>query len=420
MDPGYKHCVEGSFISLACPSTAQQAVCRIINVTKMKDVHHQKLHEEFNGTGDGAVTWPEAHYNLYIGLTLAIASSLFIGSSFILKKKGLLRLAEKGNTRAGQGGYAYLKEWLWWGGLLSMGAGEAANFAAYVFAPATVVTPLGALSVLISAILSSYALHERLNIHGKLGCILCIVGSTIIVIHAPEEEGVHSLDEMQEKLKDTGFIVFAIIIIIVSVVLIFFIAPKVGPTNILVYIFICSLIGAFSVSSVKGLGIVIKELFENKPVISKPLSWILLLTLITSISIQINYLNKALDTFNTSIVTPIYYVFFTTIVITCSVILFKEWNNVDIKDVIGIISGFCTIILGIFLLHAFKDIQFTWEQLSSLTKKTEKEETNALQHDDHRTLLENMDSPSASYEDEVNIFFNSRNVGLQESSNLSR
>lgn len=58
--------------------------------------------------------------------------------------------------RAGQGGHAYLKEWLWWAGLLSMGAGEVANFAAYAFAPATLVTPLGALSVLVSAILSSH------------------------------------------------------------------------------------------------------------------------------------------------------------------------------------------------------------------------------------------------------------------------
>lgn len=32
---------------------------------------------------------------------------------------------------------------------LVVGAGEAANFAAYAFAPATLVTPLGALSVLV-------------------------------------------------------------------------------------------------------------------------------------------------------------------------------------------------------------------------------------------------------------------------------
>uniref|UniRef100_H0VM35 NIPA magnesium transporter 2 n=3 Tax=Rodentia TaxID=9989 RepID=H0VM35_CAVPO len=123
-------------------------------------------------------------YDFYIGLGLAMTSSIFIGGSFILKKKGLLRLARKGSMRAGQGGHAYLKEWLWWAGLLSMGAGEVANFAAYAFAPATLVTPLGALSVLVSAILSSYFLNERLNLHGKIGCLLSILGSTVMVIHA--------------------------------------------------------------------------------------------------------------------------------------------------------------------------------------------------------------------------------------------
>uniref|UniRef100_UPI00398E550A magnesium transporter NIPA2-like n=1 Tax=Pristiophorus japonicus TaxID=55135 RepID=UPI00398E550A len=418
--PGLLQCVEGSFISFTCSSTIQQALCQIINITKIKDVHPHKTSEKLNGTDFKTIASPGTQYNLYIGLALAVVSSLFIGCSFILKKKGLLRLSEKGITRAGQGGYAYLKEWLWWGGLLSMGTGEAANFAAYAFAPATLVTPLGALSVLISAVLSSYVLNERLNIHGKLGCMLSIVGSTVIVIHAPEEEVVHSLHEMEEKLKDTGFIIFASVTIIVCLVLIFFVAPKAGPNNILVYISICSLIGAFSVSSVKGLGIAIKELIENKPVVSKSFSWILLATLIVSISIQISYLNKALDIFNTSVVTPIYYIFFTTVVITFSVIFFKEWNNVDIKDVIGIISGFCTIILGIFLLHAFKDIQFTWEQLMKDVKKNEKAETNRFGHDDHHILLENMDSPPAIYDDEIHLFFNQRTVGFKECSDLSR
>ena len=38
---------------------------------------------------------------------------------------------------------------------------------------------------------------------------------------------------------------------------------------------------------------------------------------------QMNYLNKALDLFNTAIVSPIYYVMFTTFTITASVILFQ-------------------------------------------------------------------------------------------------
>lgn len=49
-----------------------------------------------------------------------------------------------------------------------MGIGEVANFAAYAFAPASLVTPLGALSVLVSAVLSSKFLEERLNLIGKV------------------------------------------------------------------------------------------------------------------------------------------------------------------------------------------------------------------------------------------------------------
>ena len=44
---------------------------------------------------------------------------VFIGSSFILKKKGLLRLNLVGGIRAGAGGHGYLKEWMWWAGMIT-------------------------------------------------------------------------------------------------------------------------------------------------------------------------------------------------------------------------------------------------------------------------------------------------------------
>lgn len=53
-----------------------------------------------------------------------------------------------------------------------MGVGEAANLLAYAFAPAALVTPLGALSVLVAAVLSSRFLNEKLNFIGKVS-ILC-------------------------------------------------------------------------------------------------------------------------------------------------------------------------------------------------------------------------------------------------------
>lgn len=57
--------------------------------------------------------------DFYIGVGLAICSCFFIGSSFIIKKKALLRLSRHGEVRAGAGGFGYLKEWIWWAGLLT-------------------------------------------------------------------------------------------------------------------------------------------------------------------------------------------------------------------------------------------------------------------------------------------------------------
>ena len=55
-----------------------------------------------------------------------------------------------------------------------------------------------------SAIFSSYFLGESLNLLGKLGCVICVAGSTVMVIHAPEEEKISTIMELAAKMKDTG------------------------------------------------------------------------------------------------------------------------------------------------------------------------------------------------------------------------
>jgi hypothetical protein len=38
----------------------------------------------------------------------------------------------------------------------------------------------------------------------QMGCVLCVLGSTMIVIHSPKEEEVESLSELLTKLQDPG------------------------------------------------------------------------------------------------------------------------------------------------------------------------------------------------------------------------
>lgn len=57
--------------------------------------------------------------------------------------------------------------------------GEICNFVAYAFTDAILVTPLGALSVVITTILSAIFLKERLSFVGKISCLICILGSVV-------------------------------------------------------------------------------------------------------------------------------------------------------------------------------------------------------------------------------------------------
>lgn len=142
-----------------------------------------------------------------------------------------------------------------------------------------------------SAALAHIILRERLHIFGILGCVLCVVGSTTIVLHAPQEREIHSVTEVWELAMDPGnvmfqgiicvyglihswvfmficffdahlvklkrctfsvvsfaaFLMYAALVITAALILIFYFIPQYGQTHIMVYIGVCSLVGSLSV-----------------------------------------------------------------------------------------------------------------------------------------------------------------------------
>ncbi|EOY05175.1 hypothetical protein QUC31_016903 [Theobroma cacao] len=289
------------------------------------------------------------------GLVMAVSSSIFIGSSFIIKKKGLKKAGATG-TRAGQGGHSYLYEPWWWAGMITMIVGEIANFAAYAYAPAVLVTPLGALSIIFSAVLAHFILEERLHIFGVLGCALCVVGSTTIVLHAPQERNIESVKEVWQLATEPGFLAYTLLILILVAVLIFRYVPRYGQTHLIVYVGICSLMGSLTVMGVKAVGIALKLSFSGMNQFKYYETWVFTFVVTFCCLLQVNYLNKALDTFNTAVISPVYYVMFTTFTIIASMIMFKEWDSQAAADIATELCGFVTILAGTFLLHKTKDM----------------------------------------------------------------
>ncbi|KAL5715775.1 hypothetical protein ACHQM5_017549 [Ranunculus cassubicifolius] len=288
------------------------------------------------------------------GILLAVVASAFIGSSFIVKKKGLKRAGASG-PRASLGGYGYLIQPLWWMGMVTMIVGEIANFVAYIFAPAVLVTPLGALSIIVSAVLAHFLLNEKLQKMGILGCILCIVGSTMIVLHAPSERTLESVEEIWGLATQPAFLFYTALAFVSVLVLMFYCAPQYGQTNILVYIGICSIIGSLTVMSVKAIGIAIKLTLEGMSQVTYFQTWIFAMISIICVITQLNYLNKALDTFNTAVVSPIYYAMFTSLTILASAIMFKDYSGQSVSSITSELCGFITVLSGTAVLHSTRD-----------------------------------------------------------------
>lgn len=255
----------------------------------------------------------------------------------------------------GVGGYTYLLEPLWWTGMIIMIVGEVANFVAYIYAPAVLVTPLGALSIIVSAVLAHFILKERLRRMGLVGCVSCVVGSVVIVIHAPQEHTPSSVQQIWNLATQPAFLIYVAATMSIVLALVLHFEPRYGQSNILIYLGICSLMGALTVVSIKAIGIAIKLTLEGISQVAYPETWVFLTVAIVCVITQLNYLNKALDTFNAALVSPIYYVMFTTLTIIASAIMFKDWSGQDASSIASEICGFITVLSGTIILHATRE-----------------------------------------------------------------
>lgn len=237
--------------------------------------------------------------------------------------------------------------------MIIMILGEVLNFVAYMFADAVLVTPMGALSVVVCAVLSAIFLKEHLTLFGKIGCFLCIVGSVIIAINAPEEKISGNIHTYEHMFIAPGFLTWLGICVVSALVLIFLVAPRYGKKNMLVYITVCSVIGGLSVSVTSGLGSAIILSIRGSNQFTYWFTYFLLGFVIVTLLVEINYLNKALELFNTAAVTPTYYVLFTASTIITSVILSKGMHASPVA-IVTIVFGFLTICAGITLLQLSK------------------------------------------------------------------
>lgn len=336
-------------------------------------------------------------YGNIIGVSLAISSSIFIGASFVINKKSVDNIAKRcrSNSQELQDeqlinspqnetslienqadtitvkkdhklGFQFLKEPLWWLGILTMGFGEIANFSAYIFSPASLVTPLGALSVVVTCILSTYFLEEKMNVFAKMGIILAVLGSFFVVLNAPNQPAITDLDLVRCYFTQPAFLIYAGFILTSICVLTFF-----QERHFMIRIILSSLSGSLCVVFTKSVGAAVAQLTEQGvySVVTEWFVYVLIFGLISSIMFQMVQVTKALDMADASTVMPIYYVTFTMSVLVAMNVLFREYENMEGAAGLSIFIGFGVLCCAVVLLQAFKPVEiYQFSEIKNYSK----------------------------------------------------
>ncbi|GAC98740.1 hypothetical protein PHSY_006334 [Pseudozyma hubeiensis SY62] len=267
----------------------------------------------------------------------------------------------------------FLHSKLWWLGLALMTIGEGGNFISYGFAPASLVAPLGAVALLSNVIISPILLHERFRASDVGGIFLAIIGAVTVVFSSKQNDPRLNPSQLLTAIKRLEFLIYTAISSSSGCLLAFLSTTSLGDRWVLIDVGTCAIFGGFTVLSTKGISSLISG---GQPIeaLKFPITYGLVVVLAVTAVIQITYLNRALQRFDSREVIPTQFVFFTISAIVGSAILYRDFENMDAHRLINFLFGCLTTFAGVFVLTWRREDQSQEEGDETFEEQHEEEE----------------------------------------------
>ncbi|XP_057591141.1 NIPA-like protein 2 isoform X4 [Hippopotamus amphibius kiboko] len=286
------------------------------------------------GAGNGSLSgaWYRRNQIHLFGVLLAILGNLVISISLNIQKYSHLQLAHQERPRP------YFKSVLWWGGAILMAVGETGNFAAYGFAPITLIAPLGCISVTGSAIISVLFLKENLRASDLLGMTLAFAGTYLLVNFAPNIAQAISARTIQYYFVGWQFMMYVILEILIFCILLYFYKRR-GIKHIVILLTLVALLASLTVISVKAVSGMITFSVMDKMQLTYPIFYIMFIIMIASCVFQVKLLNQATKLYSTATVVPVNHIFFTTSAIIAGIVFYQEFLGADFLTIFIYVFG---------------------------------------------------------------------------------
>lgn len=306
--------------------------------------------------GEDSSTQTVSSKNIFIGAALAIIGNLLISVSMNIQKYSHLRQAEeKSETH-------YLKSKIWWVGLILMVLGEIGNFSAYGFSPASLVAPLGTTTVIANAIIAVVFLRERVRYQDVFGVTLAIVGAFLLVTFSTKETSELTGRELAVYLRQWPFLVYVILEIIIFCTLMF-VQWRYDLENVVIFLLLVALLGSLTVISAKAVSSMVNITLSGNSQLGHPLFYVMLIVMITTAIAQVKFLNRAMQSFDATVVVPTNFVLFTISAIISGIVLYREFYGLTFLEIFMFLFGCVLSFVGVYYITSERKQEESDEQL---------------------------------------------------------
>ncbi|KFY23956.1 hypothetical protein V491_02340 [Pseudogymnoascus sp. VKM F-3775] len=274
---------------------------------------------------------------------------------------------------------SYLQSPYWWAGIVLMTVGETGNFLAYGFAPASIVSPLGVVALISNCVIAPILLKERFRLRDFWGVVVSVLGAVTVVLSAEQEEKKLGPHEVIGAITTMEFEIYMAATIGVMFALAWA-SPKYGSKTILIDLGLVALFGAYTVLSTKGVSSMLSTSFWDA--FTNPITYALAVILIGTAVMQVKYINRALQRFDSTQVIPVQFVLFTISVIIGSAVLYRDFESTSPGRAIKFIGGCLLTFFGVFLITSGRVNHD--DSSSDLDSEDEAESISLANHDDRR------------------------------------
>ncbi|PHH81649.1 hypothetical protein CDD82_285 [Ophiocordyceps australis] len=272
----------------------------------------------------------------------------------------------------------YLKSPYWWLGQILITLGEMGNFLAYGFAPASIVSPLGVVALVANCIIAPVMFHESFRPRDFWGVVIAVAGVVTVVLSANQEETKLEPHDVWDAITAPAFEIYLGVTTLLILILMWA-SPRYGKRTILIDLGLVGLFGGYTALATKGVSSMLSSTLWRA--FTTPVTYVLGIILLVTAIMQIRYVNKALQRFDSTQVIPIQFVLFTLCVILGSAILYRDFEKTTVTQAVKFIGGCLLTFFGVFLITSGREPQEDLDQ-DGLSDAEGVEETIGLrQHD---------------------------------------